>query len=51
MRRPIVLILFISIIISFVYTKNYKDKFYDIEDEYIKVEGTIKNTIYKKYYY
>ncbi|CAH2214144.1 ComEC/Rec2 family competence protein [Tepidibacter aestuarii] len=51
MRRPILLILFISIIISLVYTKNYKDKFYDIEDKYIKVEGIVKNAIYKEYYY
>jgi len=51
MRRPIILVLFISIIISFVYTKNYNDKFYDIDGKYIKVEGIIKNTIYKEYYY
>ncbi|WFD11565.1 ComEC/Rec2 family competence protein [Tepidibacter hydrothermalis] len=51
MRRPIVLILLISIIISFVYTKNYKDKFYDIEGKYIEVEGIIKDAIYKEYYY
>ncbi|MEJ8554299.1 ComEC/Rec2 family competence protein [Tepidibacter sp. Z1-5] len=51
MRRPIVLILLISIVISFVYTKNYNDKFYDIEDKYIQVEGIVKDAIYKEYYY
>lgn len=51
MRRPIILVLFISIIISFGYTKNYSDKFYDIDDKYIKVEGIIKNTSYKESYY
>ncbi len=51
MRRPIVLILLISITISLVYTKNYKDKFYNIEDKYIQVEGIVKDAMYKEYYY
>ncbi|WP_099187368.1 ComEC/Rec2 family competence protein [Tepidibacter mesophilus] len=50
MRRPIVLILLVSIIISTLYTKNYNDKFYNIEDKYIQVEGVVKNIIYKEYY-
>lgn len=51
MRRPIVLILMISTIVSLIYTKSYKDEFCDIQDKYICVEGIVKKAIYKEYYY
>ncbi|SHG89139.1 ComEC/Rec2 family competence protein [Tepidibacter thalassicus] len=51
MRRPILLIFTISILFVFLYTKNYKDNFFELNNKLIQTKGIVKQAKYKEKYF
>ncbi|SHJ76000.1 ComEC/Rec2 family competence protein [Tepidibacter formicigenes] len=51
MRRPIFIIFITSLLFAFIYTKNYEDNFYKLDNNEIQLKGIVKKANYEEKYF